>query len=97
MHRCVENLGAAAIDFTPEEEEFVPTKPFMSAHELMDLLLRRDTVLLDIDDRPGPDAFRSVVTTLGTFICLILGDRTTETRGGETDCTTISNRVDGFH
>lgn len=55
-------LQAAERGEAGPEADFVPLGPLMSARELMRLLLRCDTVLLDIDDKPGPDAFRPVVT-----------------------------------
>lgn len=68
-------LQAAEQGEAGPEADFVPLGPLASARELMDLLLRCDTVLLDVDDRPSPDAFRQVVATLRAFERLLPGTK----------------------
>jgi len=62
-----ELLQAAERSEAGPEADFVPLGPLASARELMDLLLRCETVLLDIEDKPGPEAFRAVVEALRAF------------------------------
>jgi transcriptional regulator with XRE-family HTH domain len=86
IHQIAAVLGVAFGDLLQAEErgetgpeaDFVPLGPLASARELMDLLLRCDTVLLDVEDRPSPDALRHVVATLRAFERLLPGTRNTD-------------------
>lgn len=55
------------------EADFVPLVLLGSARELMELLLRCDAVLLDVEDRPRPDALQGLVATLRPFERLLPG------------------------
>ncbi len=63
---------------TGPEADLVPLGPLASARELMELLLRCDTVLLDVEDRPSSDVLRHVVATLRAFERLLPGRRSTD-------------------
>ncbi|MGG5812228.1 helix-turn-helix domain-containing protein [Falsiroseomonas sp. CW058] len=90
VHQVAAVLGVAFADLLqPAEREgagpevdFVPLAPLGSARELMELLLRCDAVLLDIEDRPRPDTLQSLLATLRCFERLLPGT-------GHTDWDTL--------
>lgn len=86
IHQVAAVLGVAFGDLLQAEErgeagpeaDFVPLGPLASARDLMNLLLRCDTVLLDVEDRPSSDILRHVVATLRAFERLLPGTRHTD-------------------
>lgn len=83
VHQIAAVLGVAFADLVRPAErdgagpeaDFVPLGPLGSARDLMDLLLRCDAVLLDVEDRPSPDALLGLVATLRPFERLLPGSK----------------------
>ena len=89
-------LQAAERGEAGPEADFVPLGPLTSARELMDLLLRCDTVLLDIEDKPSLDAFRHVVTTLRAFERLLPGTKRSDWELLSTWRSSAVDRLEGL-
>lgn len=86
VHQVAAVLGVAFADLlqpTEREEagpeaDFVPLRPLGSTRELMELLLRCDGVLLDVEDRPRSDVLQALPTVLRAFERLLPGTKHTD-------------------
>ncbi len=89
-------LQAAERGEAGPEADFVPLGLLASARELMDLLLRCHTVLLDIEDKPSPDAFHHVVSTLRAFERLLPGTKRSDWELLSTWRSSAVDRLEGL-